>query len=589
MSGEERQQTRARIVVPLTILGLLLIAGGYLTWQAASAASALREADVHADRLATALAEGDTEAAQQSLLDLQESTSRASARTSGALWPLARNLPVLGDDARALSVLAQVSDEVAQFGLPPLVDSAQAVNADRFTPRNGEVDLGAIAAIAPALAESATVFTAADQTLTGVETGTLTSALRTRIEPLHTRLAQSAHAVEIAADAARLLPEMLGDQTPRRYLLVSQNNAEIRSTGGLPGAWSLVEAEQGRVRIVDQGTGRDISPFDAAENIQISAEEEALFTTRVRRDFRNANLVPHFPRAAELISAMADTTLGIKLDGVIALDPIALSYVLAGTGPITMPDGLSLTADNAVEELLHRVYLRFDDPGEQDAYFEDASRIAFDTLASGQGDAHSVLAGLVRGASEGRVLMWSRHPAEQRILGARTIGGSVVTDETTSPNLGIFLNDGSSGKMQYFLRSTTQITGNRCHDDESQTFDWAMRLSSTLPADHDFPFWIVGDRFGDRPPGSQLVTFRIYAPPGGATEELRLDEALVGTQEQRHLGREVQHLSVWLEPEQSVVVSGRTTSGAAQPGAVELVTTPGVTPGPNRLSAPSAC
>ncbi len=44
------------------------------------------------------------------------------------------------------------------------------------------------------------------------------------------------------------MPAFLGADGDRNYLYVFQNNAEVRSTGGLPGNISLVHASDGRVR-----------------------------------------------------------------------------------------------------------------------------------------------------------------------------------------------------------------------------------------------------------------------------------------------------------------------------------------------------
>ena len=51
---------------------------------------------------------------------------------------------------------------------------------------------------------------------------------------------------------------MLGGDGPRNYLLVFQNNAEIRATGGLPGSWAEVHAEDGKHLAQAAGHGRRV-------------------------------------------------------------------------------------------------------------------------------------------------------------------------------------------------------------------------------------------------------------------------------------------------------------------------------------------
>ena len=57
---------------------------------------------------------------------------------------------------------------------------------------------------------------------------------------------------EGGATVARLLPPMLGQDGPRDYLLVVQNNAEIRSTGGLPGSLQILTADNGKLTLAEQ-------------------------------------------------------------------------------------------------------------------------------------------------------------------------------------------------------------------------------------------------------------------------------------------------------------------------------------------------
>ena len=47
--------------------------------------------------------------------------------------------------------------------------------------------------------------------------------------------------------ALQVLPTMLGRDEPKNWLLVFQNNAEVRATGGLPGAISVVTADDGEL------------------------------------------------------------------------------------------------------------------------------------------------------------------------------------------------------------------------------------------------------------------------------------------------------------------------------------------------------
>ena len=60
-------------------------------------------------------------------------------------------------------------------------------------------------------------------------------------------MSQVAGALDAGAQVATLLPPMLGADGPRTYLLVSLNSAELRSAGGIVGAFAVLHAEDGAV------------------------------------------------------------------------------------------------------------------------------------------------------------------------------------------------------------------------------------------------------------------------------------------------------------------------------------------------------
>ncbi len=62
---------------------------------------------------------------------------------------------------------------------------------------------------------------------------------------MQTKLHEAASLSSKASYAVRLLPTMLGMEGKRDYLVLFQNNAEIRATGGIPGAFATMSANHG--------------------------------------------------------------------------------------------------------------------------------------------------------------------------------------------------------------------------------------------------------------------------------------------------------------------------------------------------------
>ena len=178
------------------------------------------------------------------------------------------------------------------------------------------------------------------------------------------QLDSSLSAAKGGVTVARLVPPMMGADGPRHYLLVVQNNAEIRSTGGLPGSFIDAERRRRQADASARNAPWTTSPMLTAPVLPLTDEERALYGDNLGENIRDTNLTPDFPRAAALMSAMQKRAFGTDIDGVISVDPVVLSSVLRATGPVKVGDE-TFNAHNVVPKLLNEVYKRPRRPGQR--------------------------------------------------------------------------------------------------------------------------------------------------------------------------------------------------------------------------------
>lgn len=117
----------------------------------------------------------------------------------------------------------------------------------------------------------------------------------------------------------------------------------------------------------------------------------------------------------------------MHLDGVLALDPVALSYLLVGAKPIPVGGGVILTSATITKILLSEAYARYSRPAEapaRDLFLAAATTRAFHAVMSAPTDAASLLPGLKRGVAEHRILLWSARGAEQQDLTRSELAGA---------------------------------------------------------------------------------------------------------------------------------------------------------------------
>lgn len=153
---------------------------------------------------------------------------------------------------------------------------------------------------------------------------------------------------------AQVLPQMAGVDRPHRYLILAQNEDELRPTGGFLTGVGVLEVANGRItqmdfqdaNLVDDWAGK---PYDLPPQPLYNFMGLELFS------FRDANFWPDFPTSAEQAISLYSYGQGVDptaFDGVIAIDQQFLAMLLAGTGPTPIPESeLVLTSDNIIETL----------------------------------------------------------------------------------------------------------------------------------------------------------------------------------------------------------------------------------------------
>ena len=154
--------------------------------------------------------------------------------------------------------------------------------------------------------------------------------------------------LENTALAARLAPSMMGADGPRTYFMGFQTNAEARGTGGLLGGFGILRFDNGTPSVDTLGAYTELDKPFAPIDLGPEYTEQYGFTNPTT-DYRNSNLSSHFPYTAQIWKSLWAQQTGTNVDGVIAIDPVALSYVLDAVGPVKMPDDEVITKDNVVE------------------------------------------------------------------------------------------------------------------------------------------------------------------------------------------------------------------------------------------------
>ena len=581
---------RRRSVLAGVLLLLLLVVLGVAAWigvRAFQAATALEAAADGVVRIRDDVAAGDTAGLAGPAEQVRRDAARAAEATSDPVWRIAEALPVVGVDAVAVRTVADAVDGLATDALPPLVEVAGAVDPAALRPVDGRIDLAPLAAAAPGLSTAADATARGRDALAGLDPDALHGPLPAAVAELQSQVDDAAGTLAAGAKVAAVLPSMLGLEGPRTYLALFLNSAELRTSGGIPGAIAVVTANDGRIGLGAQESASNLL-WLTEPALPLSPGELTIASDRLGRMIQNTALIPDAPRSGELAAAIWREHSGQDVDGVITADTVALSYLLRATGDIPHPDGSLLTADSLVQQLLFDAYARYPDPDQSDVYFAGAAAAVFDRLASGAADPVALIDGLGQAATERRLSVWSVHPQEQDVIRGTAVDGALLSGGHDAA-VGVFLDNGSGWKTDTFLTSDLTVESATC-ERGTVTLHLRLDLASTMPADlTGLPFYVVGDGGGTTgvPPGVIRQRVSVYAPVGGAVEAVRRGEATVGGVRTTLAGRDVHVVTANLAPGESSTLR-LTVSGPAAGAEIPLWSTP-TTQRPGLATVASPC
>ncbi len=521
------RRRRPLLVTAAVLVAAVLGAVAWLAWTATQARSELERARSSLGPLRAAVLDADVGRARAALVPAAGAAARAHRLTSGPVWATAAAIPGLGRPLETARGLAADTDALLQGPLTSLLDSAGALTPDKLRGPGGQVEVSRLARAAPRLTQAAYTLARLRRDVAGLPSDTGVGAVDRARTTFLSALDELDGTVAGAARLARVAPPMLGADGPRRYLIVVQNPTESRGTGGLLGAYGVLRADHGRLHIEHTGPNGDLQPF-ASPVINLGKHFRDLYNGfGATRLWQQANVSPHFPYAARIWTAMWHQQRGGRLDGVIATDPIAMGYLLRATGPVTLPDGERITADNIARITMHDAYARFADPTARDAYLQVVAKAVLHRALSGRGDAAALLQQLRRAATEGRLQVYSTHHSTEKELADSALGG--VLPARSGPFAALVVNDISASKLDYYLdRSVTYRARGACAGGRRHT-TVRVQLTNTAPKSGVPAYMLnhLGSAAG-LGPAMERLQVAVYLARGADMNSVTLDGTRIG-------------------------------------------------------------
>ena len=524
MSRRRLRRRRTYGLVMVLAGGVIVLAGVYLVVTGLLARNQLNSVRAEVQHLRAQISAGDLDGARATARSIAGHAGSAHSYTGGPVWAVAGKVPAGGAPIETVRTITAEVDDLGQNVLPEVVTATRQLDPSTLRSSDGTIDLARIQAVAPSLDTADLVMSRATSSLAARPASSWLGPVDTARSTLLTQLRSLGKTLHSADLAARIAPQMLGVDGPKRYFIGFQNDAEARATGGLPGAFGIVRADHGKISIerfepdntlngvsssVDFGYGyNDIWGFAAPKSVYV-----------------DSNVSAHFPYAAQIWLSMWQKKSGERLDGALAVDPTALSYLLAVTGPATLPDKSLVSSGNIVSLTQQELYARY--PSDQAAparknYLLAVAKAVAETVLSHPGSTTALVKAAGRAGAQRRLLVYSTDASVETDLQGTSLAGSIPQDG--QPYAGVAVNNTGGNKLDYYLDREIDYRRTGCGSTRSVTV--TIRLTNAAPT--GLPAYVierndVGGPPADARPGDNRLNVAYYATTGASLRTATLD------------------------------------------------------------------
>ena len=452
--------------------------------------------------------------------ELASTSLRRAHEQLGDRWASAASVVPVVSQHRALAV--DLSDAGAS-ATASIADALREIDPVQLRVHGGAIDLAAVRDLDEPFTQIDAALDELAATIDRSRSPWLADPLRDEIDDLDSDIAENAPKLENARLAVALAPAMLGGDGVRTYLVLFTTPAEARGLGGFTGNYAELTIDQGRVAMTGFGRVADLEQQAVAIGARLDGPEEFIadygqFGFNLDGEglvgdaaFRNVTWTPHFPWVGEVASDLYEQVTGRAVQGVIAIDPYVLQTLVGYAGDIplaTVP--FTLTAANTADFILREQYeLAADQPTRIDV-LEEAAQRTFTTLLTGEmPDPAALGRDLGPMASERRLLVWTREPAEQDLLRRVGLLGAIPPHDGAD-GWSFAVTNAAANKIDGYLQrrasyepSTDPVTG-------ESTGTLTVELTNTAPAS-GLPEYVLGNAVG-LPAGTSRLYVSFYTP-----------------------------------------------------------------------------
>lgn len=606
---------RVVVVLLLTLLASVTCVGTLYAASVSRMAADAQRVLTSAESLAnSALGCGSDKSLSDISQELVNATNDLNAELNGPQWDFFRDHSRFGSDITAAREMLASVDTLVNGPFTDLLNLSKRLQG--FSLKNGSVDVSALMDMPDIVKQAHKDISQQLTKLNKVPTPSV-AKVATVLETEKAALKTVDSMLGEYDGLINLLPQLLGEDGKRTYLVMVQNPAELRSAGGMVGTIAAITADKGTITIGDFATtsGWDI-PEEPMDDTVL--KERQVFGGTFDQYPATTTIDPEFQRVAQMNKYMWLYQKGNEdenVAGVLSLDPVFLQALLGATGEVKLSDGRVLDSTTTVPFFASDLYTDYPDFEQQNNFVSEAAQAIMNhVLGNANASTASPLLKAIRDTSaSGHFKLWMADPDEQEALIATGLIDDKASGELSAdsqvPEAGIYLSELQQGKQDWYLKTSTTVT-KTCGDasasqnalysgvldkrittavrnthlgqftedqlGDEYTVTFTMKNTLTKAKAESLPDFVNG---GSENPvlGGMLYRVVLTAPYGGEITAVQADIDSWGTNTASLYDRQyIMFNQQWIEPgkELTIAYTVRVSSDATHP--LNVVTTPAV-------------
>lgn len=302
---------------------------------------------------------------------------------------------------------------------------------------------------------------AANKNIDGISSNLLPANLRQYFDSLKLYLPSTIENLKELNNVFSLASDLLGHDNEKRYVVLFQNNNEIRPTGGFIGSFALFDVYQGKIINLEVPKG-GLYDLEAGQNTKLKAPQ-ALSLINSGFNIWDANWWYDFPTSAKKIIWFYQQAGASSLDGVIAINANVLAELLAVLGPVTLEEyNIVINQENIFSVLQEEVELNYDkESNEPKAVIADLVPIVLEKLLSNTAKQKEIVQVFAKTLASKDIQIYSENENTQKALVNFGWSGSIL-----------------NYNKDYLAVIATNIAGGKTDNNIYQTIDHQAQISA---------------------------------------------------------------------------------------------------------------